>query len=310
LESPKGGSSLTSEAEIKAKVRSFYDDIGWKQIGEGLYQNARFEDLRPVSRQYIHLCHMRVAKHLVPNGRYLLDAGSGPIQYPEYLEYSKGYQRRVCLDISHRALVEARSRIGEHGLYVIGDVAHLPFADESFDGVVSMHTIHHLPPDDHPLAFNELYRMLHPQGQAVVVNSWGEYSLLMNLARPLVKLSNLLIKTYRRLRKIDDPWQMSTMGQDTQEAQRLVQSGGSYVHHHRYSELKSMLKEFPGLEIRVWRTLSTVAMRALVHRRLKGNMWLRLLFWLEERTPHLLGRLGQYAMILFIKPETPAASVE
>jgi hypothetical protein len=29
---------------------------------------------------------------LKPGGKYLLDAGSGPIQYPEYLTYSKAYQ--------------------------------------------------------------------------------------------------------------------------------------------------------------------------------------------------------------------------
>jgi SAM-dependent methyltransferase len=300
---------LTSDTEIKAQVRSFYDDIGWKQIGEGLYQNARFEDLRPVARQYIHKCHMRVAGHLVPKGRFLLDAGSGPIQYPEYLEYSRGFNRRVCLDISHRALVEARDRIAQHGLYVVGDIAHLPFADNSFDSTVSMHTIHHLPPADHPAAFNELYRTLHPAGKAVVVNSWGEYSLLIRWTWPFVKLSNVLIKTYRRLKNRRDAWDLPAM-EPGQETRQLVQSGGSYVHHYRYRELKAMLADFPGLDIRVWRTLSTVAMRALIHRRLFGAYWLRFLFWMEERAPHLLGRLGQYAMILFEKPETPIASVE
>ena len=97
---------MTTETEVKAQVRQFYDAVGWKQIGEGVYQNARYEDLRPVSREYIHHCHLRLGKYLPPAGRFLLDAGSGPIQYPEYLEYSRGFQRRVCLDISRLALVE------------------------------------------------------------------------------------------------------------------------------------------------------------------------------------------------------------
>jgi hypothetical protein len=37
----------------KQQVREFYDQIGWSHAGDGLYQNARYEDLRPVSRQYI-----------------------------------------------------------------------------------------------------------------------------------------------------------------------------------------------------------------------------------------------------------------
>jgi hypothetical protein len=89
-----------SDAEIKQQVRQFYDQIGWQQVGGGVYQNARYEDLRPVSQAYIHNCHLRINRHLKPNGKYLLDAGSGPIQYPEYLTYSEGYRYRVCLDLS------------------------------------------------------------------------------------------------------------------------------------------------------------------------------------------------------------------
>jgi len=137
------------EAEVKERVRRFYDSIGWQEIGEGVYQNARYEDLRPVSREYIHRCHIRLARHLRDRGDFFLDAGSGPIQYPEYLIYSQGFRCRVCLDISRRALLEARKRIGEHGLYVQGDVAHMPFRKSAFQAVASLHTLHHLP-QSHP----------------------------------------------------------------------------------------------------------------------------------------------------------------
>ena len=75
---------------------------------DGFYQNARYEDLRPVSREYIERCHLRVNRHLDRPGKFLLDAGSGPIQYPAYLTYMEGYQYRVCVDISIVALQEAR----------------------------------------------------------------------------------------------------------------------------------------------------------------------------------------------------------
>ncbi|MEW6242318.1 MAG: hypothetical protein AB1564_16065, partial [Chloroflexota bacterium] len=103
----------------KQQVREFYDQVGWSQVGEGLYQNARYEDLRPVSREYIHKCHLRVNRHLAPRGDFLLDAGSGPVQWPEYLTYSEGYRFRVCADISITALREARTRLGARGLYVV-----------------------------------------------------------------------------------------------------------------------------------------------------------------------------------------------
>lgn len=144
---------MSRTEDVKQEVRAFYDSVGWQQIGEGLYQNARYEDLRPVSQEYLHRCHLRVLDHLAPEGRFLLDAGSGPIQYPEYLSYSQGYQRRVCVDISHTALVAARDRIGDHGLYVVADVAHLPLKAASMDGLVSLHTVHHLPAEEHLPAF-------------------------------------------------------------------------------------------------------------------------------------------------------------
>ena len=102
--------------KTKADVRQFYDRVGWQKVSENTYQNAQFEDLRAVSFPYIHKCHLRINRHIQPSGKYLLDAGSGPIQYPEYLTYSQGYQFRVCLDISIVALQEARERIKDHGL--------------------------------------------------------------------------------------------------------------------------------------------------------------------------------------------------
>src|SRR4030067_3629467 len=107
---------MRAEIEIKHQVREFYDRVGGQEASDGFYQNATYEDLRPVARDYIHKCHLRVLRYLNPSGRFLLDAGSGPIQYPEYLEYSKSYQARVCADISIIALKEARKRIGSPGL--------------------------------------------------------------------------------------------------------------------------------------------------------------------------------------------------
>jgi ubiquinone/menaquinone biosynthesis C-methylase UbiE len=169
-----------SEENSKIYVREFYDRVGWQMVDENLYQNARYEDLRLVSSDYIHRCHMRVNRHLASEGRFLLDAGSGPVQYPEYLTYSEGYQGRVCMDISIVALKEARKRVGEHGRYVVGDIAHLPFKSNAFDAIVSLHTVHHVPMEDKLSAYDEMYRTLNPGKQMVVVNGWTN-SPLMNL---------------------------------------------------------------------------------------------------------------------------------
>src|SRR5512139_3681892 len=175
----------------KQQVREFYDQIGWSQVGEGLYQNARYEDLRPVSRDYIHRCHLRVNRYLDPRGDFQLDAGSGPVQWPEYLTYSEGYRFRVCADISITALKEARKRLGEKGLVVVADVANLPFKGDVFDSAVSMHTIHHLPLSEHKRAYLDLHRVLKTGGSAVVVNGWHN-PLLMRMAEPFIGLARRL----------------------------------------------------------------------------------------------------------------------
>ncbi|MEK6256403.1 MAG: hypothetical protein N2C13_03675, partial [Chloroflexota bacterium] len=44
------------DTEVKRQVREFYDQVGWKMVGDGVYQNASYEDLRLVSSVYISRC--------------------------------------------------------------------------------------------------------------------------------------------------------------------------------------------------------------------------------------------------------------
>lgn len=290
-----------TEMNVKQEVRQFYDSIGWRQIGDGLYQNARFEDLRPVSQEYLHRCHMRVNRHLPEHGRFLLDAGSGPIQYPEYLSYSEGFEYRVCLDISARALAEARNRIGGKGLFVVADVARLPFKQGAFAGVVSMHTIHHLPAEEHETAYRELYRALASGGEAATIYSWGQQSFLTRITKGPIKLAFGLIKGYRRLRGRQEEGSLD-LEEEKPEAAKLLKAAGTFTYKHNYRWMRDHLSDLPGFEVVVWRSVSTSFMRAFIHRSLAGKFWLRLLYWLEERFPRLLGRIGQYPMIVFEKP--------
>ena len=289
------------EPDVKQRVREFYDSVGWKQVGPDLYQNARYEDLRSVSREYIHRCHLRVNRYLKKTGKFLLDAGSGPIQYPEYLEYSSSYQYRVCLDISILALKEARERIGSLGLFVVGDVANLPFKPDAFDGVVSLHTVHHLPAGEQRQAFDEFHRVLTPGGQVVVVYSWGDHALIVRLTRPFIRLAFSLQRGYGRLRRKSEGITPQAEIQSHDGNAQPAQATGTFTYKHDYHWVRQELRYLPGLRVVVWRSVSTSFMRAFIFRRLLGRWWLRLLYWLEERAPHLFGRIGQYPMILISK---------
>jgi ubiquinone/menaquinone biosynthesis C-methylase UbiE len=269
----------------KQQVREFYDRIGWSQVGDGLYQNARYEDLRPVSREYIHKCHMRVKRHLASNGDILLDAGSGPVQWPEYLTYSENYRYRLCADISITALQEARNRLGDKGLFIVADIANLPFKPDVFDGIVSMHTIHHLPLNEHRHAYLELHRVLKTGKSAVVINGWHN-PLLMRMAEPFILLGRFF--TGRSAKKKKD-W-------SAEEDQ-----AGTFVEKMTPRWLKRELKDSVTFKIYPWRSLSPRFMRWFVRPQLAGKACLHLVFWLEEHFPRFFGENGQYPLIVIKK---------
>ncbi len=279
--------------KVKQQVQEFYNQVGWQQLSEGVYQNAAYEDLRPVSRDYIHKCHLRVLRYLKPSGRFFLDAGSGPIQYMEYLEYSRQYQRRVCVDISILALQEARHRIGDHGLYVVADVANLPFKADSFDGGVSLHTIHHLPASEHPQAYTELVRVLVDDATAVVVNGWTDPPLMKLFGWPVGWVKAWREKRAARAANADD---------DPQRARELLDQAGTFVSKNDAAWLKrevgGRLPQGTHLEIWCWRSLSVAFLRSFINERLGGRWLLRGIFWLEERFPHFFGERGQYPLIV------------
>jgi hypothetical protein len=78
---------------------------------------------------------------------------------------------------------------------------------------------------------------------------------------------------------------------------------GTYTVHWEPAPLKA---EFARLgipaEIRSWRSLSVRFTRAVMHGWLAGRLWLRLVFWLEDRFPKYFGENGQYPLIVIRKP--------
>lgn len=284
----------TGAPGVKQQVREFYDQVGWQKTGGELYQNARYEDLRPVSADYIHRCHLRVKRVLPPRGRFLLDAGSGPVQYAEYLTYSQDHARRVCADISIVALVEARKRLGERGLYVVADVANLPFRSDAFDGVVSLHTLHHLPLDDQFRAYAEIHRVLAPGSSAAVVNGWTD-APLMRATSGLVRLAETVGGWVARLRGRPAPVRKP-------EKRKASDEGvGTFTRKLNAGLLRKELDGRMRVEIGVWRSVSPRWLRALVHAPTGGRLFLRLLYALEERFPTWFGEKGQYPLVVIRK---------
>jgi hypothetical protein len=212
------------------------------------------------------------------------------------------------------ALQEARKRLGERlGWYVVADIANLPFRPEVFDGAVSLHTIHHLPPDEHLQAYHELYRVLTMTSTACVVNGWPS-SRLMRWFDPVIKLSNRLRNLSRRLRaKALNPASLhsailmapahrtSPSAPNTGQLDPGKPKKGTFTGRHDVAWLYGVVGAKMPVAIYVWRSISVRFLRALAHTWLGGRYWLRLLFWLEDRYPRWFGENGQYPLIVIRK---------
>ena len=114
-------------------------------------------------------CIRRLNTHFQRGGRFLLDAGSGPIAHEEYLEFGTNFERRVCVDLSAEALRVARSKLGARGVYLQADLTNLPIQTGSIDAVTCNHVIYQIPENQQAAVFKELWRVLKPGGVAVIV---------------------------------------------------------------------------------------------------------------------------------------------
>src|SRR5262249_9435394 len=118
---------------------------------------------------------------------------------------------------------------------------------------------------------------------AVVVNGWTDPPL-MRFFRPWMWLR----------RRLWGRFKMKESGMDD--------GSGTFIEKLTPKRLAEELAG-SGLDytIHCWRSLSTRFLRAFVHPRLGGRLFLRLVFWLEDRLPGFFGRQGQYPLIAFEK---------
>jgi len=272
-------------SEDKQLVKNFYDQKGWFADEAGNYEDAViFEDLRPFAQDYIKKCHDRVSRYLNPSGTYMMDAASGALQYPDYLQYSANYKYRVCVDFSFTALSECKRKLGDKGLCILADMTNMPFKDGVIDGFVSLNTIYHIPKDEQATAIKELYRLLKTGGKGVVVYEWFKHSPWMNFwmlpFRGFVYIKNRILDGGAKL-----------MGK--KDAGRRLYY---YAHSPEYFK-----KALPPFKIKVWRSLSVHFMRYYLHSWLGGKKILDSVYAKEEKEPEVCGTKGEYPILWFEK---------
>lgn len=265
---------MNQDQNVEKQLESFYDGQGWSKDDSGHSTDAAlWEDLRPVAEDYVAHCRRKLLPHLPRSGISLLDAASGPVQYPEYLEYSAGFQKRICVDISEKALSQAKAKLGNKGTYLKCSLLELPLESGSIDATISLHTIYHIDAAFQEKAVRELIRVTKP-GAPIVV-------LYANPDRLLARLKRLLTGSSR-----PNP--------------ETASAGIIYYYAYPLNWWRRFEDECE-LKILPWRFLTAQDARRFVPNNWVGKKILSLVAVLESMLPSLATSFGAYPMIIFRK---------
>lgn len=276
-------SSVLADAD---GVRSFYENEGWKADEAGVFTDTKaFLDTRELSMHFTRRCITRLGKYFRAGGEYLLDAGSGPIAHPELIDYGNAFERRVCVDLSASALRTARTKLGDRGIYVQGDLTNLPIKSNSMDAVTCNHVIYQIPDASmQAAAFLELWRVLKPGGVGVVVYWWPHAPLAWRIER-LVRLFNV----------------------HRQSIDEVIKEDAAHLVHKPQSRDWFEAQDWPfDYDYDVFRVVSNEFMRTHVPDDWRGGLILNTLFAMQALVPAYCGKHGIMPALILHKRAEPA----
>jgi len=261
---------------IEENVSRFYNRVGWRREKEVTEDARRWEDLRECARAYVSKCRLRVLRHIPENGINMLDMASGPLQYEEYLEYSRNFSKRYCVDLSLAALEAAKEKIGSHGVFLPGSLFDIPLEENFFDCTISLHTIYHIDKDRQEEAVRKLVYATKPGKPVIIVYS--------NPGALIYKL----VWMFKKLRLVKS-------GKADSQAE-----GGLYFYAHPI-QWWDRFKDTVDLRILPWRSFDSSVQKRLIPDNNIGRKILDTLFKLEERFPRFFVKYFQYPMVILIK---------
>lgn len=104
----------------------------------------------------------------LPPSPSILDVGCGTGRLLRQLHAARPQARLHGIDMSEAYVRHARERLGAKALVDVGNAEELPYADHSFDAVVSVFMFHELPGRVRRRVFAEMVRVLKPGGVLVI----------------------------------------------------------------------------------------------------------------------------------------------
>ncbi|MGL5835829.1 MAG: class I SAM-dependent methyltransferase [Waterburya sp.] len=260
-------------------ISDFYNSVGWESEAEIYEDTKRFEDLRELAQEYNDKCRLRVARHIPAQGDKMLDMASGPIPYQEYLDYSQNFQKRYCVDLSTKALADAKRKIGDQGVFLHGSFFDLELEQNLFDCAISLHTIYHMDKEKQAEAVRKLLTVTKPDQPVIIV----------------YRNPNTLVKYFvSPLRKLKQGWKKLSSSAADKEETKL------YAYAHPLSWWKQFQDEAK-IEIFPWRSFFAPHQKILIPDNQLGEKIFTLLYQLEEKFPNFFVKHFQYPMIVLRK---------
>lgn len=106
----------------------------------------------------------------------ILDIGSGAGQLVRpILKYADPDAEVVGCDLSYNMLRRARTRLKtDRPVFTTADLVHLPYADNSFDGITCGYVLEHLP--DARIGLREMARVMRPGGRMLLLVTEESFS--------------------------------------------------------------------------------------------------------------------------------------
>ena len=248
-------------------VHKFYNIIGWKQNNK-YFEDAKIsEDLRFYSREYVSKCRKRISRYISRKGVNMLDFASGPIQYNEYLSYSKNFNQRHCVDFSKDAIKFAKLKLGQKGKYYCQDFLGIKFKNNYFDCILSLHTIYHIHKSKQKKVIKKLLSISKKDTPIIIVYS--------NPNTIIDKIKLLFF--YKNSKKND-----------------------YYFFCHPISWWEQF-KDDANVEFYPWRSLSSTHQKFLIPNNFLGKKFFKILFYLEDKFKKFFIKNFQYYTIVLKK---------
>ena len=279
--------------EATRRVTTFYENVGWN-IQEGITEDARrWEDLRPYAREYVSKCRLRLLRHIPNAGENILDMASGPIQYDEYIKYSRGFCKRYCVDLSKEALRLARTKIGEHGVFLAGNFLEMDFDNDFFDCCISLHTIYHIHANKQEEAVRKLLR--HAKVNAPVIIVYANPDRFRLVGTIFWRTARLLVYPLVLVRRA---LRQRAMNAKPVDADRGGLSLYYFAHPLNWWQ---RFEDSASVQIYPWRSLTSDLQKKYFPDNVVGSSMFSMLFSLEDRAPKFFARWGCYPLIVMRK---------